>query len=242
MQTRLIELQAHIDMNKELLLDERNRLQAKVKDMLQDRLTDPCSAMVVRTRVRHSVSPIVDIGADIGFWNSAEGRVDFGSDITLYYSSEEGQLQVNYGTIGHYTKNDIYQVKRVKLLEYLFRHIDTIESKFNELVIEANSGVYRTIEDQTYRLQQEVNKIKNEQKQAEINQIEASLKIGDAIRYKEGVYRDYMLFNTSYEKWVIHSISEKKIKVKGVDSEFVRMLDKQQVLNQIRNQTLIVGD
>ena len=43
-------------------------------------------------------------------------NVAFGSEVTFYYEMNKKELQINYGTIGNFTKSNSSQIERIKLL------------------------------------------------------------------------------------------------------------------------------
>ena len=56
-----------------------------------------------------------------------DGKTDFGSDIRINF--DDNGLEVNYGSCGGFTKYNIYQVERIKLISRLFDHIEDIEKE-----------------------------------------------------------------------------------------------------------------
>ena len=108
MTNEMIAVQANIDMTKELLKTEKNRLIAKLEDIVNKFIVNPHGAMITQRDIRIGLWSETEIHFNIGFYNEAEKRVDFASDAWFEYNTKKNELLVNYGTIGNYTKSNIY--------------------------------------------------------------------------------------------------------------------------------------
>ena len=241
MQTKLIELQANLDMTNELLQDECKKLYEEVSVLVDDLIARVCGAKVIRSWVRFKFLDEVEIRFDIGFWNPDENKYDFGSDSSFWFNSTDDYLETNYGTIGQYSKHDKYQVMRVNMIAHVFNHIDAIEDELRNIVTKVNNGVYRKLEKDVWQLERDIEHIKQQERRDAIAAIQAELKVGQKIEYSKDIAPCYMLFDSKYKTWTIKSISEKKIKLIS-DRGDGRMLDKSQVLNLIYDTTLSVKE
>lgn len=241
MQTKLIELQANLDMTNELLRNECKKLHEEVSVLVNDLIAKECGAKVVRSWVRLKFLEEVEVHFELGFWDAKENKYDFGSDASFCFNSTNNYLETNYGTIGRYSKHDKYQVMRVNMTAHVFRHIDDIEEALRNIVAKVNNGVYRKLEEDVWNLERDIERIEQQQRHDAVAAIEAGLKVGQEIGYSKDIAPCYMLFDSKYKAWTIKSISERKIKLISNRGD-VRMLDKGQVLNLIYDNTLSVKE
>lgn len=164
-----------------------------------------------------------------------------GSEVWFEYNTKQNELTVNYGTIGNYTKSNIYQVKRVNLVAGVFSHINEIESALAEVAGIANSGNYRAYVEEKYRIESEISQIKKAIKAQQLRKIEYSLKEGDTLKYSNSVRWRDQLFNTEAGAWTIHRICEKTIKVKYPLYGEVRQFPKERIVALINQGLLLVN-
>ena len=215
MTNEMIAVQANIDMTKELLKTEKNRLIAKLEDIVNKFIVHPHGAMITQRDILTGLWGETEIHFNIGFYNESEKRVDFGSNVWFEYNTKENELLVNYGTIGNYTKSNIYQVKRVKMVADIFEKIHEIEAHLGMLVAEADEGQWRTLTSQLYEYEEQMAELKKQQRAQQLAQAEYELKEGDVVYYNPDVRIGDKLFpaNDSFKATVIR-ICEKTIKVK----------------------------
>ena len=135
---------------------------------------------------------------EIGFYNTDENRINFGSDLWIDYSSEKNELRINHGTCGYYSKADIYQVRRAKLLAYVWEHISEIESEL-KIFAESIAPTITNYENKRIQLESEIHTIERTVELAERNQIDESLVPGTRLAYVDNVNlaRHYILFGGS---------------------------------------------
>ena len=128
MKTKLIALNAELELIKEEYSVIYDKLISDLDKIINKYFIEPFDAKCIRRWFREDfhLNRGVYINFEIGFYNAEENRVDFGSDIWFEYCTAEGQLKVNYGTCGSYSKADIYQVKRVKTPDFSSIDLRTI--------------------------------------------------------------------------------------------------------------------
>ena len=214
MTNEMIAVQANIDMTKELLKTEKSRLIAKLEDIVNKFIVNPHGAMITQRDIRIGLWGETEIHFNIGFYNEAEKKVDFASDVWFEYNTKKNELLVNYGTIGNYTKSNIYQVKRVKMVADIFEKIHEIEAHLGMLAAEADDGQWRTLTSQLYEYEEQMAELKKQQRARQLAEAEYELKEGDVVYYPD-VRIGNKLFpaNDSFKATVIR-ICEKTIKVK----------------------------
>lgn len=217
MTNEMIAVQANIDMTKELLKTEKNRLIAKLEDIVNKFIVNPHGAMITQRDIRIGLWSETEIHFNIGFYNESEKRVDFASDVWFEYNTKKNELLVNYGTIGNYTKSNIYQVKRVKMVADIFEKIHEIEAHLGMLAAEADGGQWRTLTSQLYEYEEQMSKLKAQQRANQLAEAEYELKEGDVVYYNPDVRIGEKLFpaNESFKATIIR-ICEKTVKVKDV--------------------------
>ena len=215
MTNEMIAVQANIDMTKELLKTEKNRLIAKLEDIVNKFIVNPHGAMITQRDIRIGLWSETEIQFNIGFYNEAEKRVDFASDAWFEYNTKKNELLVNYGTIGNYSKSNIYQVKRVKMIADIFEKIHEIEAHLGMLVKEADEGQWRNLTSQLYEYEEQMSQLKKDLRAQQIAVAEYELKEGDVVYYNPDVRLGYKLFpaNSEFKATVIR-ICEKTVKVK----------------------------
>lgn len=215
MTNEMIAVQANIDMTKELLKTEKNRLIAKLENIVNKFIVNPHGAMITQRDIRMSLYGETEIHFNIGFYNESEKRVDFASDVWFEYNIKKNELLVNYGTIGNYTKSNIYQVKRVKMIADIFEKINDIEAHLGMLAAEADAGQWRTLTSQLYEYEERLSQLKKQERAHQIAEAEYELKEGDVVYYNSDVRIDNKFFpaNDLFKATIIR-ICEKTIKVK----------------------------
>ena len=215
MTNEMIAVQANIDVTKELLNTEKNRIIAKLEDIVNKFIVNPHGAMITQRDIRMGLWNETEIHFNIGFYNESEKRVDFASDVWFEYNTKKNELLVNYGTIGNYTKSNIYQVKRVKMVADIFEKIHEIEAHLGMLAAEADAGQWRTLTSQLYEYEEQMSQLKQQQRAQQIAEAEYEIKEGDLVYYDSDVRIGNKLFpaNESLKATIIR-ICEKTVKVK----------------------------
>lgn len=215
MTNEMIAVQANIDMTKELLKTEKNRLITTLEDIVNKFIVNPHGAMITQRDIRIGLWSETEIHFNIGFYNESEKRVDFASDAWFEYNTKKNELLVNYGTVGNYTKSNIYQVKRVKMVADIFEKIHEIEAHLGMLAAEADEGQWRTLTSQLYEYEEQLSQLKKQQRAQQIAEAEYELNEGDVVYYNPDVRIGNKLFPASAEfKATVIRICEKTIKVK----------------------------
>lgn len=215
MTNEMIAVQANIDMTKELLKTEKSRLIAKLEDIVNKFIVNPHGALITQRDILTGLWGETEIHFNIGFYNEAEKRVDFASNVWFEYNTKMNELLVNYGTIGNYTKSNIYQVKRVKMVADIFEKIHEIEAHLGMLAAEADAGQWRDLTSQLYEYEEQMSQLKKQQRDQQLAQAEYEIKEGDVVYYNPDVRIGNKLFpaNDSFKATVIR-ICEKTVKVK----------------------------
>ena len=215
MTNEMIALQVNIDMTEELLKVEKNRLIAKLEDIVNEMIVKPHGSMITQKDIRIGLWNETEIHFNIGFYNEAEKRVDFTSEAWFEYNTKKNELLVNYGTIGNYTKSNIYQVKRVKMVADIFEKINEIEADLAALAQEADAGQWRNLTSQLYEYEKQMSQLKKNLRAQQLVAAEYQLKEGDVVYYNSDVSSGNKLFpaNSTFKATVIR-ICDKTIKVK----------------------------
>lgn len=152
MKNKLAALEAQRELIVEAYSVEYDTIIKDLDRIIDKYFVEPFDAECIRRWIREDFYPerSIYINFDVGFHNVKEDRIDFGSDISFSYDSFKQSLQVNYGTCGAYSKDDEYQVKRVKTLAYVWENIDTIEEELNTYAVRITPVVlnhYDTLHD-----------------------------------------------------------------------------------------------
>ncbi len=123
-------------------LVEELREKAKQEDEINAKLISQKlqSYTTYKIRALVSVHPSDNINLEVEFWNYQENEWDFGSSFKLYYymkgyrdSRNLEAIEISTGTIGSYSKKEIYQIARIKMLSKLWDDIDNLTELFDSL-------------------------------------------------------------------------------------------------------------
>lgn len=133
------------------VLVEDLKVKAKEEDAINDKIITDKLQTYTDKKIRASISYDYynDISLEVEFWDEAEGKWDFGSTFRLYYygvSHRERRgreaIEISTGTIGSYSKREIYQIARIKMLSNLWDDVDNLTEMFDNLK-HTMSTIYR---------------------------------------------------------------------------------------------------
>ena len=234
-----IALEAELELLNEDYKIKNDQMLAKLDRILSLYFTECVNGKVIRRFFRHGCwEKSVEIYFEIGFWNDEENRIDFGSDISFEYNLAKEELSVNHGCCGSFTKKDVFQFKRGKLIGYVYDNIDIIENELKKISLMACDAFY----DNDVR----VNKIENmiaqdeiEQKNARKKEIEDSINVGDTFVYDTNT-KCYNAVKLFYTKVTVEKITPKYFVI--TDSYNSKRLQKVDVVNHIFNGYIKVNE
>lgn len=238
METKIIELTSQIEMIKELRRTEYVRLNNKLIEILNNTIVTANDAMILSTNLNifeHETYIIFELG----FYNKETCKVDFGSSVSFRYSTNE-ELCVNYGTIGSFTKENTYQVRRAKLIVDVFDKIDVLEHALELLVAECD-GKYLEYSDEKYRYETELKAVKDQLKEEQKKKIEDTISINDTLVYDKRTLSSKRLFPTVYSSsWKIVKITPKTVRIETSSGMF-KQLSKDELINHISDGLILVN-
>ena len=240
MELKKLEVNAQLELLNVAINTEHDKIQQRLINGIKNLILDVNEAYLVRAWIQKSHWEDLNINFEFGFWNTTENRVDFGSDCWCSWSSENHKLKLNYGTCGAYSSEDIYQVKRVKTISFIWDHIDEIES-FLESIFE-DSEKYRDLQKEEFKLELELVHIKEAERDAARSEIEKNLKIGQVLFYDKDIRCSNKLFNDLVDDWRISSITDKNIKLRSDALECSKLIKKEKIVNMIYMNTLHVKE
>lgn len=225
---------------KEVLHASYKETHDKIKNKLEEKMyslfLNKHGATFDRFTIRRSIFRGYEVMFELCFMNE-EGKSDFGSDVTFYFESEQGFLKTNYGTIGTYSKNDIYQVKRVHLISDIFNNIEEVENILKELISCEDCSVLAEIDKELDEIDSEIYVIKKEHRNNELKDIESNLKLGSIVEYNSKVRYHYRKFHGPYR---LIKVSQKTVTISNCDG--AKRLDKQEFLQNIYDWNILVKD
>lgn len=206
--TKLQELHANLDMVKEIIKTHKEAALAKLDEVITKYFLILPEARVTRRDVRPDMWHGIEFVFDIGFWNEAEERIDFGSDFWGSYEQYKNhKLGINYGTCGTFHHDDIYQIKRLQLLGQVANTWDTINEELDKVA--ESCKPYLEALDEMYKIEAEINSIKKEIVAARRAEVEKSLAIGVSLIYNEDIPTRERLFGTHDEPYYITKMTPK---------------------------------
>lgn len=112
------------------------------------------------------------IDTTLYFKTKDEGRIDrgyswdFGSDINMYIHADH--LELNYGTIGSYTKKDLGQISRVYLVFKLWENENELLERINDNLNINNRTAFEDLNREINDIQWELNHRKEEREKKDI--------------------------------------------------------------------------
>lgn len=242
METKLNGLKAELDLEKEMYHVIYDDLIKELDVILNKWFINPFEATCTRRwfRENFSVDGAVDINFEVGFFNPKENRIDFGSDLWFCYRTDKQQLEVNYGTCGAHGKDEIYQVKRIKALAYVWEHIDEIEAELSEYSAKV-TPIVKSHNEKIYEIEHEIRQIEHAIREENKKQLELSLHVGDIVTYAEDVNWSNKLFKDHVDTWKIHRICDKTIKVRADHLEATKQIEKNTFLNLMIDGKLLIN-
>ena len=234
MYTILDGLKAGLDLQKELVNNLNKAHVAKLTQFVNNVFCLPTEAMICRNvDLSEGLHHDFEIRFDLGFWNDAEQRVDFGSDVTFEYTIQFG-LRINHGCMGYFNKENIYQFKRIKLLNHVVTCIGGIEDYFHTYMSDKIDDYKQALADY-YKLLAEVHTEENKIKAKQRTSFENRLTVGTQLKYKEtvntGVKLFYSFVNREKDVWYITKITPKKYYITGPNNES-KTFDKNRVIDE----------
>lgn len=196
-----------------------NQLLKKVDSIIDTWFTFPFEATCKRRWIQEQTYPErgIYINFEIGFFDSETNAIDFGSDIDFYYDSIKNTLEMNYGTCGKFSKKDVYQFKRAKILSYVFDNIEKIETEFHEFCVE-NCPVFLKNYEAVTEIDSKICQVEQQIKNQKRANIADALQVGSTLLYNKDCslrIRD-RLFNGIY---TIKKVTPKFVVLEGEFSE-----------------------
>lgn len=208
---------------------------------LQEAIIIPCGAHLIKLDIYETYYHDFQIEINIGFWNDDEDRVDFGSDIYIYYNNQGAQF--NHGTIGSFYSNDKYQMNRLKLFGFIYDNIHIIEELLSDAMAKANNYINHI--KQINNISNELRRIEAENQRIAKQEIENKIKVGTPIKvlhakdwqkhFNECFYRDT-------DEYVIEKINPKNVKVRVTTPEsYVAQIQKTTLIDLIYIGRITIG-
>ena len=233
MYTILEGLNAALDLQKELVNNINKAHVAKITEFVQNVFCAPTGAMICRNvDLSEGLHNDFEIRFDLGFWNEQENRVDFGSDVTFEYTEQFG-LRINHGCVGYFNKDNVYQFKRIQLLNHVVTCIAGIEDYFCTTLNKIDD--YKEALEQYYKLLTEVHAEENRLKNIQRKEFEEKLIVGTQLKYKEGVNTGVKLFYSfgprDKDVWYITKITPKKYYLTSPNND-TRTFDKNRLIDE----------
>lgn len=235
METKLIALRAEKEMLKVVVEDEHKKLLADLTKFIQEEMATPTGAVMSRLNCRIDFHDELEVNFEMGFLNE-DGKQDFGSD--CWFECNLAGLSINHGTIGCWTKQSIYQIKRIKMLSYIVDILPQLENSF-KLILDSHK-LYVDKQNELWALEAEIKKTEREiSKQAAAKMME-SIVVGSILCYPDTFHPDCRLFATNRwlkqdDFWSVTKIAEKTIQLESQHSNVVRRVNREKLQEHIAN-------
>lgn len=235
METKLIALRADRDMVKAVVREEHVKLLNELTQFVQTEIVEPTGAHLSRLTFRNGFHDDIEVTFELGFLN-AEGKEDFGSDCWFEYNRKG--LNINHGTIGSWTKDNVFQIRRIKMLSYVCDILPQLEVKFKEIL--DKHQLYINKQSELWSIESEISQLENAIKRAETDKKMNTIQIGSLMFYPEKFHPSNRLFSTnSYCKkddmWKVDKMGEKTITLISLKSGVSRRVPRSDIHQHIQN-------
>lgn len=235
METKLIALRADRDMVKAVVRAEHSKLLNDLTQFVQTEIVEPTGAHLSRLTFREGFYDDIEVTFELGFLN-ADGKEDFGSDCWFEYNRKG--LNINHGTIGSWTKDNVFQIRRIKMLSYVCNILTQLEARFKEIL--DNHSFYVEKQRELWSIESDISRLENELKRAETDKKMNTIQIGSLLCYPEKFHPSNRLFSTnSYCKkddlWKVEKMGEKTITLISLKSGVSRRVPRSDLHQHIQN-------
>ena len=166
-------------------------------------------AKVRYINIREGFQDNVEINFEVSF-TDPEGNYVFASDISFDYDSRTKLLSINYGTCGRFNENNIYQFRRIQLLNKIVTNISMIQSRLHDVAEKASDTFIKKIWE-GYEIDVQIEAIKASLKKAELIKITQNLTPGQRWHYIEECPRDLRLYRYTYKPLTITRVTPKMV-------------------------------
>lgn len=244
MTTKIIALQNQLEFIEEANIVCKETILNMIEQHIKELITGPNDAVLLSKDIDYQYDNQFIIRFEVGFENNdSPSGIDFGSDAYFYYETRKNALSVNHGTIGSFTKDNVYQLKRINLLAHVFKNINKIEEEFNNICNSAVVVEYAKNYEEHINVTVALNDAEHELKKQKIEELKYSTVEGAFVEYnteKVRFTRD-MVFNSKVCSWTIDRITDKRVKVKSEYGD-VKQFDKEIFFNLVYEGKLLVKE
>ncbi len=234
----LTALRASREMLAPVVKDERAALLNKLRELVEDNMAAPNGAHICRLDLHFGVCDELEVSFELGF-KDASGKIDFGSD--CWFQFGRNGLGINYGTIGSWTKENVFQVKRIKMISNICDQLanpdaeQNLEEKFRKVLRESQ---YLKKQNELWEVESQIKEQEAQQKKDEADQTLASVKVGSILCYSETTYPASRLFLSRHgartdDHWQVTRIGEKTITLESLYNSNTRRVSKKDILQHI---------
>jgi hypothetical protein len=183
----------------------------------------------------------VEINFEVSF-TDAEGNYVFASDISFDYDSRTKLLSINYGTCGRFNENNIYQFRRIQLLNKIVTNISMIQSRLQDVAEKASETYIKKVWE-GYEIDVQIQAIKSSLKKAELIKITQNLKPGKKYQYKGETPADLRVYRYSHKPIIITKITPKLVFfTANIDGGMEYRCRKEAFVNHIYKEYLVAVD
>ena len=187
-------------------------ISTQICEIISTHLVENAVIICPRTRLEYYPETQLSFSCEIGFRVSEDenASLDFGSSFNIYY--DDNRLSANVGTMGRYSKEDIYQIKRNAVIYNLMNvHCEEIEEHIAALdalqpLIECTNAYHQA--------RREHQRIKGRIEVLQKELIEESLTPGMKLLYTEDTKRCAKIYD-DYD-YLVHEYTITKVTPKYV--------------------------
>lgn len=151
----------------------------------------------------------VEINFEVSFADS-EGNYVFASDVSFDYDSRTKLLSINYGTCGRFNESNIYQFRRIQLLNKIITNISMIQSRLHQVAEKAYETYIKKVRER-YEVAAQISAVKVSLKKDALIKIAQDLTPGQKWQYTEECPGDLRAYRYAYKPLIITKVTPKMV-------------------------------
>ena len=213
--------------------DLYQKLRSSAIEIVSKHLTDFPNVDASRCTIDSYAMGKAEIRFTIAF--KTENGYDFGSDFDLTYEESYNRLFINFGTIGRFTCDDVYQCERIQALNTIVSNRLAIEMELDALC--KTMGDFISLMEQAWEIESEIRKIKRAISDMEIESITKRLSNGTVYQYVKDASKYHHMIPANGRWFSLVKVTPQKVRlhIYGDPDYNTYLVDKSQFVYQIKN-------
>lgn len=234
----LTALRAKHDMLEPVVKEARAALLNNLRELVVRDIAEPNGAHIRSLDLRFGCRDDLEVAFELCFKDDS-GKIDFGSDCWFAFGCNG--LSINCGTIGSWTKENVFQVKRIKLISNVCDQIadpdveKNLEEKFRKIL---SASRYLEKWGELWDLEGQITEQENQQRRDKAVQDLNSITVGSILCYSVTTHPSSRLFASwpgakTNDQWEVVRIGEKTITLESLHNRKTRRISRDDILQHI---------